>query len=118
MKSAHDHLLDLLEYIGYLEAFAAEGRANLETDIKTRLAVSKAYEVIGEIVKRLPDSLLDQQPHIRWKDIKGFGDVLIHQYDTIRVDRVWAAIEDLPTLRAAVEALLASLPPDEEGETV
>jgi uncharacterized protein with HEPN domain len=116
MKSARDYLLDLLEYIGYLESFGAGGREQLETDVKTRLAVIKAYEVVGEILKRLPDDLLNQQPHIRWKEIKGFRDVLIHQYDNIRTDRVWAALEDLPNLRAAAQALLDSLPAEEERD--
>lgn len=116
MKTHRDYLLDLLQYIGYLESFGAEGREQLETDIKTQLAVSKAYEVIGEILKRLPDELLSQQPHIRWKEIKGFRDVLIHQYDHIKIDRVWGAVEDLPNLRAAVQAILDSLPTEESQD--
>lgn len=119
-KSTRDYLLDLLEYIGYLESFAAEGREIYKTDIKTRLAVSRAYEVVGEILKRIPDSLLDQQPQVHWKAIKGFRDFISHQYDEINDDRVWEAIEDLPNLHAAVDTLIASLPADEEpsdGET-
>lgn len=59
----------MLEYIGYLETFTADGRTALEQDIKTQLAVQKAYEVIGEIAKRLPDSLLNQQPDVAGKSI-------------------------------------------------
>jgi uncharacterized protein with HEPN domain len=110
MKSDRDYLLDMLEYIGHLETFAAEGRAKLNTDIKTQLAVRKAYEVLGEIAKRLPDDLLSRQPHIPWKALKGLRDVLSHQYDGIDLNLVWDAVEDLPALRAAVEALIASLP--------
>ena len=116
MKTVREYLIELLEYIGYLETFTAEGLEALEADIKTELAVRKAYEIIGEIVKRLPDPLLDQQPHIRWKDIKGFRDVLTHQYDQIDLDIVWEAVEDLPTLRTAVEAMLAGLD-DEKDKT-
>ena len=109
MKTSRDYLLDLLVYIGYLESFASDGQEFLEKDIRTQLAVSKAYEVIGEILKRIPDSLLAQQPHIRWKEIKGFRDVLIHQYADIDLDLVWQAIQDLPNLHRAVDALLESL---------
>ena len=42
-------------------------------------------------------------------------DVLIHQYDRINLVRVWAALQDLPNLRAAVQALLDSL--DSETDT-
>lgn len=114
MKAIREYLIELLKYIGYLEDFTAQGLDTLKNDIKTELAVRQAYEIIGEIVKRLPDSLLEQQSHIRWKDIKGFRDVLIHQYNQIDLDIVWEAIEDLPNLRAAVEDLLAGL--DTESE--
>ncbi len=116
MKADRDYLLDLLEYIAHLEAFAAEGRDNFYRDIKTQLAVERVYEIIGEVVKRLPDDLLAQQPGVRWKDIKGFRDVLIHRYDETDPDRVWRALEDLPNLRAAVEAMLAALPGGEEDD--
>lgn len=46
---------------------------------------------------------------MRWKDLKGFRGVLIHQYDDIDLDLLWAALEDLSNLRAAVEAMLAVL---------
>lgn len=47
MKNIRDYLLDMLDYIGYLETFMAEGRSTLDRDVKTQLAVRKAYEVIG-----------------------------------------------------------------------
>jgi uncharacterized protein with HEPN domain len=114
MKPVRDYLLDLMEYIGYLQAFTAEGRDVLDSDVKTRLAVINSYMIIGEIVKRLPDDLLSQQPQIRWKNIKGFRDILIHKYDDIDLDQVWKAVEDLPNMRTAVEALLAATPTDDE----
>jgi uncharacterized protein with HEPN domain len=76
------------------------------------LAVRKAYEVLGEIAKRIPETLLAQQPTVRWKDLKKMRDVITHRYDEIDLGLVWNAVEDLPKLRAGVEALLASLPPD------
>ena len=106
----------MLEYIGYLEIFTGEGKTMLETDIKTWLAVSKAYEVLGEILKRLPERLLNQQAAVDWKAIKGFRDVLVHQYDSIRTERVWAALQDLPHLRTAVEAMLATLDTPTDAE--
>ena len=36
--------------------------------------------------------------------------------EAIKSDRVWAALEDLPNLRAAAQALLDSLPAEEERD--
>ena len=53
-----------------------------------------------------PD-LKAQYPAVAWGDFAGFRDVLIHQYDKIRIDLVWRfAQEDLPALKQAVAALL------------
>lgn len=83
-------------------------------DRKTQLAVIRAFEVIGEVAKRLPDALLDQQASVDWRAVKGFRDVLIHQYDAVDTVIVWDAVERISDVQHAVEALLASLPPEDE----
>ncbi len=113
-KPTGDYLSDILKHITYIETFTRDGEAKFRDDPKTQLAVMRAYEVIGEIVKRLPQEMLDQQPEIEWKAIKGFRDILIHQYDNVDLNIVWASVVKLPLLRAAVEALLAAVPPEED----
>lgn len=66
--------------------------------------------MIGEIVKRLDSTPLAQHPDVAWSDFAGFRDVLIHQYDRVRLDLVWRfAQEDLPALQQAIAALLNDL---------
>ena len=73
-------------------------------------AVIRSFEVIGEAVKRLDNSVTARQPQVPWSDFAGFRDVLIHQYERIVLDSVWLfAHEDLPILKAAVLALLKDL---------
>ena len=70
-------------------------------------AVIRSFEVIGEAVKRLDNSLIAQQPQVPWREFAGFRDVLIHQYERAVLESVWLfAREDLPRLKAAVVALL------------
>jgi uncharacterized protein with HEPN domain len=76
--------------------------------------IIRNYEVLGEIVKRLPDDLLASAPEASWAQLKGFRDFLAHNYDKINLKVVWDAVEQLPTLRAAVESMLADLPEDDE----
>lgn len=42
-------------------------------------------------------------------------DILIHRYDDVELDVIWDAIQDLPNLRVAVEAILTNLPLDDEA---
>jgi len=107
-------LTDLLTYIGRVETASAAGKAAIFTDVLVQDAVIRRYEVIGEIVKQLPPSLLEAQPGVDWRRIKAFRDFLAHNYDRVDLYILWDAVEQLPTLRTAAEAMLASLPPEED----
>ena len=114
MNLTRKYLTDLQAEVELIERFTQDGRDTFLGDERTQYAVMMAYARVGEIAKRIPDELLSQHPESQWRDIKGFRDVLIHRYDEIVPERVWDAVEKLPTLRASVEALLANLPEDEE----
>ena len=113
MKSDRRHLLDLLNYLEAVKTFTAEGKDAFVTDRKTQYAVIRAYEVIGEIAKRLSDDLRDAHPEANWQQLINFRDFLAHNYERILLQNMWAAVEDLPQLQAAVEAVIRSLPDDE-----
>lgn len=57
MKSTRDYLNDMLDYLDNIQLFTADGRESFLDDRKTQFAVIRAYEVIGEIAKRLPEEL-------------------------------------------------------------
>lgn len=80
------------------------------------MAVIRAYEVIGEIAKPLPQSLRDANPQINWKKLIGVRDFLAHNYEEVILQYIWNAVEDLPNLRAAVETMLAALPDDDSPQ--
>jgi uncharacterized protein with HEPN domain len=115
MSLTRKYLSDLLAEVALLERFTQEGKAFFLQDERTQYAVMMAYARIGEITKRIPDELLNQYPKAEWRNIKGFRDVLVHRYDEILPERVWDAIEKLPALRSAAEAILAGLPEEDEG---
>ncbi len=118
MSLTRKYLGDLLAEVALLERFTQDGKDAFFQDERTQYAVMMAYARIGEITKRIPDELLNQYPEAEWRSIKGFRDVLVHRYDEILPERVWDAVEKLPALRAAAEAMLTSLPEEDEGEDI
>ena len=77
------YLNDILELIERIERYTAQGRqAFLDTDWQQD-AVIRCFEVIGEAIKRLDNSLLEQQTQVSWRGFAGFRDMLIHQYDRV-----------------------------------
>ena len=104
------NLHDILDRIERIERYTAEGRqAFLDTDWQQD-AVIRCFEVIGEAIKRLDSTVLEQQTQVSWRGFAGFRDMLIHQYDRAVMEWVWQySQEDLPALKAGVTALLHDL---------
>ncbi len=75
-------------------------------DVKTRKAIERNIEIIGEAVKRI----LEINPEIKITSVRKIVDTrnrIIHGYDTVSDDIIWAIVsKDLLKLRKEIEALL------------
>ena len=70
-----------MDAIAAIEQFTSEiDFAAFSQNLEKVYAVSRAIEIIGEAVKRLPDSIRSQYPDIPWRDIAGMRDKLIYDY--------------------------------------
>ncbi|HWQ27400.1 MAG TPA: DUF86 domain-containing protein [Dehalococcoidia bacterium] len=108
------YLAHILECIEKVERFTADGRERFFRDAMVQDAVLRNFEVIGEAAKRLDDRYRASHPEVPWRALAGLRDVLIHQYEGVDLEKVWAIVEnDLPGLRRAIAAML---PPLEELE--
>ena len=89
-----DYTVDL-EY----EAFAA--------NVEKQDSVIRRLEIIGEAVKGVPDDLRAKYPAVRWREIAGARDILIHEYFRVDLEMAWEMVKrDLPRLEAEVRSIL------------
>jgi uncharacterized protein with HEPN domain len=107
------YVQDILAYLQRIGQFTADGHNAFLKDEKTQFAVIRAYEVIGEIIKRLPQSLCDANPQINWRQLMGFRYFLSLNYDLVILEFVWKAVEDLPILLAAILIVSSQLANDD-----
>jgi uncharacterized protein with HEPN domain len=49
-------------------------------DRKTYSAVIREFEIIGEAVGKLPQSLKERRSDVEWQDIRDFRNLQIHEY--------------------------------------
>lgn len=69
---------------------------------QTELAVKYSLLIISEAAIKLGDLAADLCPNIPWREIRGLGNRLRHEYDTIDVVRIWLLLErNLPPLKDA-----------------
>jgi uncharacterized protein with HEPN domain len=110
MRSATDHLRDVLEAIDAIKRYTKGGKTVFDRDAMVRDAVSVRLIQIGRAVKDARAEGLDlasAHPEIQWRSIAGMRDRLAHKYALLDKAMVWAVVEhELPRLRAAVETIL------------
>jgi uncharacterized protein with HEPN domain len=81
-----------------------------EADMKTKDAVERNFEIIGEAGSRIPEDFKKRHPHIEWRIIKDFRNFIIHEYFGINNNIVWDTIQfRLPELHSQITRLLAQV---------
>ncbi len=107
MKDDRVYLRHIRDAIARIGSYVTGGREAFLADTMIQDAVIRNLEVIGEAVKNLSSGLRDRHPDIPWTRIAGMRDVLIHEYFGVRIETVWAAVENrLPELKRYVDELL------------
>lgn len=81
-----------------------------EKDAKTIFAVIRAFEIMGEAVKKIPSSVRNKHKNIPWKEMAGMRNKLIHEYFGIKLQVVWKTIkQDLPKIKPHIQTILNDL---------
>jgi uncharacterized protein with HEPN domain len=110
-RKAAPVLNEMLKAIeGIQKALAEKTFADFEHDWLLNHGVQRGIEIISEASRHLPAELKKMRPEIRWTSIAGIGNVLRHDYYAVSSEIIWKVIrDDLPPLKAAVDAILANL---------
>jgi len=103
------YLQDILEAISKIRDYTAGLTfENFAAEPKTRDAVIRNLEVIGEAVKKIPKEIRSRAPDVEWKRMAGLRDVLIHEYFRIDQEIVWDLVQNkLPILEEQIKLLLS-----------
>ncbi len=81
-------------------------------DRKTRQAVERSLEIIGEAARCISAQTQEGFPDIPWRSMIGLRNVLAHEYGDIRYEILWAIVQDkLSPLIGQLEAIGAGNPP-------
>jgi uncharacterized protein with HEPN domain len=71
-------------------------------------AIERNLQIIGEAANHLPAEITDAHPEIAWPQIRGFRNILVHQYFGVDADVVRDVVETyLPPLAVALRQHVA-----------
>lgn len=110
-EDARSHLADILDSLNSIERFVhGMDLDSFQDDEKSRAAVERKLLVISEAAVRLKENGERLCPDLPWRDIRGIGNWLRHQYDRVDVETLWHTVQtDLPPLKDAVQRALRQL---------
>ncbi|MBM0740248.1 DUF86 domain-containing protein [Phormidium sp. CLA17] len=110
MRDESLYLTDILSCIQKIQAYTVDGRDAFLNMPMIQDAVIRNLEIIGEATKQLSLELRQANPNIRWQQIAGLRDILIHSYMKVNLERIWMILEqDLPGLQVKIEEILKEL---------
>ncbi len=110
MKDDRLYLIHIGECIDRIEQYTAGGEADYKNSSLIQNAVVRNLQTLAESSQRVSDPLKASYPDVRWRDITGFRNVLVHQYLGVDLDYVWRVVEDdLPVLKKRIHAILQDL---------
>ncbi len=106
---AKQFLFDMRQAGGViLDAVAGRTLDAFRQDVLLRSAVERQFQILGEALVQLVKSHADVAAQIpRHRDIINFRHILVHAYNRINPDVVWALAQaDLPALCRELDRLL------------
>jgi uncharacterized protein with HEPN domain len=108
------YLWDLQKTLAEIETFIADKTFDdYQTERMLQRAVERDFILIGEILSRILHHFPETKGRIEHaREITGFRNILVDEYDRIKDDVVWKIITtSVPSLKIQVDARLLELDP-------
>ena len=108
-REYEDYLHDMLENaekaLSFVEGLDYKG---FHKDDKAIYAVIRAFEIIGEAARQIPEDVRKANPKVPWREIAAMRNKLTHEYFGVNTEVVWRTVqEDLPVIIPAIREMLA-----------
>ena len=102
-------LESILEAIGRIIEYTSgiKSADDFNNDYRNFDATMMNFVVIGEMIDKISDEFKNKHPEVEWIKIKGFRNIVAHDYFGIDAEEVWQIIKTkIPTLKSDIKLLL------------
>lgn len=106
MLTKDQHCIEsILEAIDRIIEYTTDIKSadDFNNDYRNFDATMMNFVVIGEMVGKISDELKSKHPEIEWIKIKGFRNIVAHDYFGIDAEEVWQIIKNkIPDMKTAL----------------
>lgn len=99
------HILESIELIEkYIKSLSED---DFIASVQTQDSVIRRLEIIGEAIGKFPEEIKNQHLDIKWNEISGMRNFLIHEYFGVSIHLVWNTVKkDIPKLKKQIKKLI------------
>ncbi len=103
-----DRLQHVLTAIEDIQAMLSDCTASaLARDRRLRLAVERAFEIMSDASRHIPEAKKTEAPEIAWRNLADLGNRLRHAYHRVDPEVLWNITHnDLEPLKRFVERII------------
>jgi uncharacterized protein with HEPN domain len=110
MLTKDQHCLEsILEAIDRIIEYTSgiKSADDFNNDYRNFDATMMNFVISGEMIDKISDEFKKKHPEIEWIKIKGFRNIVAHDYFGIDAEEVWQIIKTkIPTLRSDIKLFL------------
>ena len=107
-KTLLEAMLENAQYVQ--ETIKQVGREGFFNDRTVRQAVLYSLQTLGQAANGISDQAKRAEEEIPWVNIRGFRNVLVHEYFRVDLDIAWNIVEnELPMLVEALHRMIRRL---------
>lgn len=100
-----EHILESIKWIEKYTENISEDDFLKSTQIQD--SVIRRLEVIGEAIGNFPQKIKKEHPDVRWDEISGMRNFLIHEYFGVDLHLIWNTVEnDIPKLKKQMKKII------------
>ncbi|MGE5458475.1 MAG: DUF86 domain-containing protein [Methanococcaceae archaeon] len=99
----------IIEAIDRINEYTSEYNSadEFNNDYRNFDATMMNFVVIGEMVEKLSEDFKKKYNHIEWIKLKGFRNIVAHDYFGIDAEEVWQIIKNkIPALRSDIKKII------------
>jgi len=109
VKDPRVYAAHILECLQRIQRYCEGGKHAFFSSALIQDAVERNFEIIGEAAKRIPEDYRSQHSAVPGRGLAGLRDILIRQYESVDLEKVWEVVEQ--QVSQISETLASILPP-------